>query len=65
MQVSIVAVAIGMILTLMATPTFADSAAQCAQEYAANVKAMTRPEQTRDVYMAVCTHQTRSDSAAH
>jgi hypothetical protein len=59
------AVAIGMILTLLATPTFADSAAQCAQEYAANVKPMTRPEQTRDVYMAVCTHQTKSDSATH
>jgi hypothetical protein len=65
MQVLSVAVAIGMILTLLATPTFADSAAQCAQEYAANVKPVTRPEQTRAVYMAVCTHQTRSDSATH
>jgi hypothetical protein len=65
MQVSIVPVAIGMILALLATPTFADSAAQCAQEYAANVKTMTRFEQTRDVYMAVCTHQTKSNSETH
>jgi hypothetical protein len=65
MHVSIVAVALGMILTLLVTPTFANSAAQCAQEYAANVKPTTRPEQTRDVYMAVCTHQTKSNSATH
>jgi hypothetical protein len=63
MQVSIVAV--GMILALLATPTFADSAAQCAQEYAANVKPMTLPEQTRASYMAVCTHQTKSNSETH
>jgi hypothetical protein len=64
MQVS-TAVAIGMILALLATPSFADSAAQCAQEYAANVKPMTRPEQTRDSYMAVCTHPTKSNSETH
>jgi hypothetical protein len=62
MQVSIVAM---VLLTLSATPTLADSAAQCAQEYAANVKAMTRPEQTRHSYMAICTHQTKSNSATH
>jgi hypothetical protein len=65
MQVSIVAVTIGTILTLFATPTFAKSAAKCAQEYAANVKPMTRPKQTRDIYMAVCTHQTKSNAAMH
>ena len=65
MQLSIVALAIGMTLTLLATPTFAKSAARCAQEYAANVKPMTRPEKTRDIYMAVCTHQTKFNSGTH
>jgi hypothetical protein len=63
MRAPIVAVATGTLLTVLATPTFADSAAQCAQEYAANVKPMSRPEQTRDVYMAVCTHQKKTNSA--
>jgi hypothetical protein len=65
MQLSIVALAIGTMLTLLATPTFAESAARCAQEYAANVKPMTRHEQTRDIYMAVCTHQTKLNSGTH
>ena len=65
MQASIVAVSIGMILALLATPTFADSAAQCAQEYAANVKPMIGPEQTRDSYMAICTYPTKSNSETH
>jgi hypothetical protein len=65
MRVSTGVMAIGMTLSLFATPKFADSAAQRAQEYAANVKPMTRPEQTRDVYMAVCTHQAKSNSATH